>query len=174
MSVPFQIPADPEIKWFPGKKMIGLRRSMTFAENKTPELWRDFMTRRHEIKNAIDNDLYSIQNYPPSFFNPFNPMATFEKWAAKEVIDFDFVPDGMEILILPESEYAVFIYRGDARNASAFFQYIFSKWLPASGYTLDIRHHFEILGEKYKRNDPDSEEEVWIPITPYRAGLITS
>jgi len=24
--------------------------------------------------------------------------------------------------------------------------------------------HFELLGEKYKNNHPDSEEEVWIPI----------
>ena len=33
-------------------------------------------------------------------------------------------------------------------------------------YTLDDRPHFEILGEKYKNQDPDSEEELWIPIKP--------
>jgi hypothetical protein len=26
--------------------------------------------------------------------------------------------------------------------------------------------HFEVLGDKYKNNDPSSEEEVWIPIKP--------
>lgn len=25
-------------------------------------------------------------------------------------------------------------------------------------------NHFEILGEKYKNNDPLSEEDIWIPI----------
>lgn len=37
-------------------------------------------------------------------------------------------------------------------------------WLPASDYNLDNRPHFEVLGEKYKNNDPTSEEEIWIPI----------
>jgi AraC family transcriptional regulator len=31
-------------------------------------------------------------------------------------------------------------------------------------YELDDRPHFEILGDKYKNNDPNSEEEIWIPI----------
>jgi AraC family transcriptional regulator len=33
-----------------------------------------------------------------------------------------------------------------------------------SKYLLDNRPHFETLGEKYKNEDPSSEEEVWIPI----------
>lgn len=49
------------------------------------------------------------------------------------------------------------------------FQYIFGTWLPASGYYLDNRPHFEILGHKYKNNDPDSEEEIWIPVKPKNA-----
>lgn len=27
-----------------------------------------------------------------------------------------------------------------------------------------MQPHFEVLGEKYKDNDPTSEEEIWIPI----------
>jgi AraC family transcriptional regulator len=41
---------------------------------------------------------------------------------------------------------------------------MFREWLPASGYELDDRPHFEILGERYKNNDPDSEEELWFPV----------
>jgi AraC family transcriptional regulator len=37
-------------------------------------------------------------------------------------------------------------------------------WLPSSDYVLDNRPHFEILGEKYKINDPESEEKIWIPV----------
>jgi AraC family transcriptional regulator len=40
----------------------------------------------------------------------------------------------------------------------------FSTWLPDSEYRLDVRPHFEVLGEKYKNDDPESEEEIWIPI----------
>ncbi|MEP1984886.1 MAG: GyrI-like domain-containing protein, partial [Maribacter dokdonensis] len=38
------------------------------------------------------------------------------------------------------------------------------EWIPNSEYQLDGRPHFEVLGAKYKNNDPNSEEEVWIPI----------
>lgn len=163
-----QLPDEPVIKSWPGKKMIGIHKSMSFAENTTYELWKEFMPRRSEIVNTVATDLYSIQLYPPSFFNSFNPNSKFDKWAAIEVDGIEVIPPGMESLIIPEGLYAVFMYRGDARNASSFFQYIFSNWLPTSGCSLDIRHHFEILGEKYKRNDPDSEEEVWIPVAPFR------
>ena len=31
-------------------------------------------------------------------------------------------------------------------------------------YILDNRPHFEVLGGKYKNNDSNSEEEIWIPV----------
>jgi AraC family transcriptional regulator len=34
----------------------------------------------------------------------------------------------------------------------------------ASGYEIDARPHFEILGSKYVNADAESEEEIWIPI----------
>jgi AraC family transcriptional regulator len=50
------------------------------------------------------------------------------------------------------------------KDFGSFMNYIFMEWLPQSNYQLDNRPHFQILGEKYKHNQPDSEEEVWIPI----------
>jgi AraC family transcriptional regulator len=72
----------------------------------------------------------------------------------------------METFTLTSGLYAVFQYKGTANEAAGTFQYILGTWLPNSEYTLDSRPHFEILGEKYKNNDPDSEEEIWIPIKP--------
>ena len=31
--------------------------------------------------------------------------------------------------------------------------------------------HFEILGAQYKNNEPDSEEEIWIPIQLKQNGV---
>jgi AraC family transcriptional regulator len=146
------------------KKLMGMRMNMSFANNRTTELWRGFMQRRTEIQNKIGTDLYSLQNYPPHFFDNFNPNAEFEKWAAIEVSDFSSIPDGMEPYTLLGGLYAVFLYKGSNTEAGSTFQYIFGTWLPNSGYSLDNRSHFEILGEKYKNNDPNSEEEIWIPI----------
>ena len=156
---------QPRIETIGNKKLIGKRLSMSLHNNKTNELWRSFMPLRKEIKNNISTELYSIQVYDDSYFNGFNPNTEFEKWAAIEVRDFDSVPDEMETYLLPGGLYAVFLYKGSGTD-NRIFQYIFTTWLPSSDYLLDNRPHFEILGEKYKNEDPDSEEEIWIPVKP--------
>jgi AraC family transcriptional regulator len=156
---------EPRIEILTEKKLVGKHMIMTFTTNNTEELWKSFMQRRKEIKNNLNNVLYSLQiYYEPSYFESFNRNTPFEKWAAVEVPDFDTVPDGMEPFILPGGQYAVFAHKGAAATGAETFRYIFETWLPNSEYTLDNRPHFEILDEKYKNNDPDSEEEIWIPV----------
>lgn len=137
---------------------------MSFSNNTTPQLWKSFMSRRKEIQQTVGTDLYSVQIYRPQFFSNFNPHAEFEKWATLEVSSFDHVPEGMESFTIPAGGYVVFLFKGNENNAGEAFTYILTDWLPKSGYELDSRPHFEILGEKYKNGDPESEEEIWIPI----------
>jgi AraC family transcriptional regulator len=146
------------------KKLVGCHLTMSLTNNRTVELWKSFMPRRREITNSLTNDLISLQSYDPAYFSDFNPAAEFEKWALSEVADFENVPGNMEPFILQSGLYAVFNYKGPANNPTL-FQYIFSTWLPNSEYLLDDRPHFEVLGEKYKNDDPDSEEEIWIPVS---------
>jgi AraC family transcriptional regulator len=155
----------PRIENIPPKKFIGIKMMMSMADYKTYQLWHSFMPRRKEIKNSLGNDLFSIKVYDTLYFNNFDPGKTFEKWAAMEVTGFNSIPDGMEPFILSGGMYAVFFYKG-LNTDHTIFEYIFRKWLPASDYLLDHRSHFEILGEKYKNNHPDSEEEIWIPVKP--------
>jgi AraC family transcriptional regulator len=154
----------PEIKILTEKKLIGLRLSMSFADNQTFRLWQSFMPRRKEIINNISVELISLQVYPPSFdFTFANLTIPFDKWAAVEVADFNSIPEEMESLILIGGLYAVFHYKGLSSDTKI-FRYIYGVWLPNSIYVLDNRLHFEILGEKYRNNDPASEETIWIPI----------
>ncbi len=146
------------------KKLVGKRMTMSFAQNTTPELWKNFMTQREQILNQVGDEMYSVQCYEPHFFDDFNPQKTFEKWATVEIADFDEIPPGMQALTLPSGLYVVFLYKGAANEGADAFRYIFQAWLPQSEYKLDSRPHFEVLGEKYKNNHPDSEEEIWIPI----------
>jgi AraC family transcriptional regulator len=152
---------NPRIETLEEKKLIGQRLQTSLTNNKTRELWQLFMPRRKEIQNTIDTDLYSMQLYDPSYFTNFSPNATFEKWAALAVSHFNTIPDGMESFILPAGRYAVFQHKG---QSTAIFETIFRIWLPNSEYLLDNRPHFELLGANYKNNDPNSEEEIWIPI----------
>jgi AraC family transcriptional regulator len=145
-------------------KLIGKRLTMTFADNKTVDLWKSFMPRRKEIKNNLNTDLISMQVYVDlKSINDFNLTTPFQKWAAVEVESFDNVPNEMETFTLPAGLYAVFIHKGLNTDTST-FEYIFGTWLSTADYELDNRPHFEVLGEKYKNNAPDSEEEIWIPV----------
>lgn len=162
-----EIITQPRIETISQKNLIGKRLTMSFANNQTYQLWKSFMPRRKEIENALTSNLFSIQVYPEAFdFSNVDINATFEKWSAVEVEDFSHVPVEMESFVLPGGLYAVFDYKGLSTDTKI-FQYIFGEWLPLSKeYELDERPHFEILGDKYKNNDPDSEEEIWIPIKP--------
>lgn len=157
------------IETIKGRTLTGMHRQMNFAEDETAILWRNFMPRRKEIINAIGSDLYSLQIYPEGFFDAFSPLENFTKWSAVEVENDQDIPEGMDSLHLPPGLYAVFTYRGPVGEGAKAFQYIFAEWLPGSGYELDDRPHFELLGAKYSNNDPDSEEEFYIPVRESRS-----
>ncbi|MBL4676343.1 MAG: GyrI-like domain-containing protein [Mucilaginibacter sp.] len=155
----------PRLLEIGAKKLIGTKVTMSFVNDKTRELWQTFMPKRNAIKNRVDDDLICMQVYstPPVLEN-FDPTAVFQKWAAAEVTDLSDVPNGMKTFEIPGGLYAVFDYKGRALDFAPTFRYIFTEWLPQSAYEVDERPHFEILGAKYKNNEPDSEEEIWIPV----------
>jgi len=156
---------DFRIETLPERKVTGKCLKMSFTNDRTSELWRSFIPKRSEIINKVSSDLISMKIFGSSFdFENIRPDAVFEKWAAAEVPDFTNVPEGLETYIIPEGLYAVFSYRGNPAEGDAFFKQIFLEWLPSSPYAIDDRPHFEILGEKYKNNDPSSEEEIFIPL----------
>ncbi|MGZ3840220.1 MAG: GyrI-like domain-containing protein, partial [Flavisolibacter sp.] len=155
----------PRIATISEKKLMGKKMMMSFEKNRTGELWGSFMPLRKEIRNNIGSDLYSLQSYPPSFFEAYDPSRDFEKWAAMEVRDLNELPAGMEGFQLSGGLYAVFFYKGLSTD-TRIFEEIFKTWLPTSDYQLDDRPHFEILGSRYKNGNPDSEEEIWIPVKP--------
>lgn len=153
----------PRIETLNEKKLVGRRLTMSLSDYKIGELWRTFSPRQKEITNNLTNDLISLVVYKPNYFEDFKLTNEFERWATVEVAAFDNVPIEMETFILQGGLYAVFDYKG-LNTDNSIFKYIMGIWLPTSDYTLDNRPHFEVLGDKYKNNDPTSEEEIWIPI----------
>ncbi|MFT4832126.1 MAG: AraC family transcriptional regulator [Psychroserpens sp.] len=147
------------------KTLVGKRLTMSLSNDRTVELWQNFMPFRKAIKNKTTTDLISLQNYKTPFrYQEFKATSVFEKWAAIEVSKVLDIPENMEIYHLSAGLYAVFVHKGTAASFHNTLAHIYNDWLPNSSYTLDNRPHFEVLGERYKNNDPFSEEEVWIPI----------
>ncbi|MXN93288.1 GyrI-like domain-containing protein [Flavobacterium sp. Sd200] len=155
---------NPEITTRAETFLIGKKQIMSLANNTTQSLWASFMPLLSTIPNRLGVDRYSVQIYPENYFINFNPVTVFEKWAAVEVNSQKDIPIGMEVLTVPEGLYAVFHYKGNPSNGAEVFKEIFTVWLPQSGYSLDNRSHFEVLGDKYRNASDDSEEEIWIPI----------
>ena len=155
----------PKIVTIQAKKLIGFSIEMSLLDNQTQTIWQLFMPRLKEITNAVSADLFSLQNYPSTYFTNFTPETIFTKWAAVEVKDFSSIPDGFEKLELIGSNYAVFLHKGNTEMFAKNAKYIYTEWLPNSGFQLDNQPHFEVLGDKYLGHEnPESEEEIWIPI----------
>ena len=155
---------NPRIVKLKEKKLVGYHLRMSLTHNQTGQLWGQFGPKIKTIKNRVSEEKISMQVYDNDYYQNFDPTNEFEKWAMVEVANFNEIPEGMKSFILEEGTYAVFDYKGSSADNSI-YQYIFWKWLPSSSYQIDNRPHFEILGKHYKNNDPDSEEEIWIPIT---------
>lgn len=156
---------EPRIELLPEKKLVGHSLKMTLANDRTSELWSGFMPIKKDIKNTVDTELYSLQVYSKlPDVKSFSPDTVFEKWAAVEVTEFGDGIEKFRTFLLHGGLYAVFVHKGSASDFHKTVRAIHFDWLPSSGYVLDERPHFEILGEKYKNNHPDSEEEVWLPI----------
>ena len=149
----------------PETKLIAKIVSMSFTHDETHELWKSFGPLIKGIPYRVGEDRYSVQIYPDAaFFKNFNPTRIFKKYAAVNVSDYGDLPNGLEKLIIPKGLYAVFDYIGKPSEASETFRYIFNQWIPKSKFSLDDRPHIAKMGEKYKGEQSDSEEELLIPI----------
>lgn len=146
------------------KQFVGVSKRMSIVNDTTRELFRTFMPRRKEIKHLKNSNVLDLRVYDDTYFLKFNPSAEFTKYALVECTEITELPKGMEVYDFIGGNYAVFKHKGMMSDRSI-YDYIFRDWLLNSQYNLDNRPHFEVLGPKAKLNDPDSEEEIWVPIT---------
>ena len=139
--------------------LVGMKSVMHQGEYaRIIELWKRFMPRKNEIKHIKNNTFIALQSY--NDFNNFEKP--FDIYALVESSEVEDIPAGMQSFIIPSGTYAVFLHKG--MNAAATYQSIMTEWLPTSGYEIDCRPHFQVMGEKYKQGSSDSEEDFYVPI----------
>ena len=147
-------------------KLVGMHTKTSLNNSKTAGVWKQFMCRKKEIQNIKNTWHYSVQSYDTDLkMDNFTSDTIFETHAAVEVNNFEEIPHAMEAFKIEGGTYAVFIHKGATNTFHKTANFIFNIWLPNSKYELDNRLHFEIMKEKYLGpNNPNSEEEVWVPI----------
>lgn len=154
---------QPKFKTIKNTTLLGMSKQMSLLKDETASLFREFMPRKKEIKNLKNSDVFDLQVYHKNHFNNFNPATVFTKYVLVECNSINDIPNGMETFELIAGDYAVFEYKGLSSDTSI-YEYIYANWIPNSKYELDDRPHFGVLTEKTKLNDPNSEEDIWIPI----------
>lgn len=154
---------QPEFEIIARKKLVGISREMSMANNKTFELFSAFMPKKKEIANCVGSFVYDLRVFPKDYFTAFNPAMPFKKFALVEVSDYVDLHRELEQFTLQAGKYAVFTHRGKSANFEV-FEYIFTKWLPNSGYILEDRPHFEKLIGNKNNNDSENYELIYIPV----------
>ncbi|WP_340156205.1 GyrI-like domain-containing protein [uncultured Winogradskyella sp.] len=149
----------PKLITISDKKLIGLKSSMHHGEfGNIVALWKRFMPRKKEILGCLNSELIAVQAY-----DDFNAIEKpFDIWACVEVSSLEHIPEGMTSLTIPESDYAVFVHKG--MDAAGTYQKIMTEWLPTSGYDIDNRIHFQVMGAKYINGSMESEEDFYVPV----------
>lgn len=157
---------QPKIVDLKSKKLVATSLAMSLQNDATQKLWQSFMPQLKSILHKVDGKLYNLIDYSGHYgMHDFTPNTVFTKIAAVEVLVYENIPEGLEKLELKAGKYAVFGHIGNSGNSfSKSMEYIFKEWLPNSGYAVDNRLHFEVLGAKYKNNSDESEEEIWVPV----------
>lgn len=146
--------------------IIGMKATMSFSiiSEETGKLARQFMPRLKEIKNRVDDNTLSLQNYHDFNYNKMSPTMMFEKWVGVEVSNLDNNPKGMKTLTINSGKYLVIDFKGSMQEFVKHWNYIHSQWLPNSEYELDNRPHFEKLSPSYSPMNAVNEEEIWVPV----------
>lgn len=150
----------------PDRLIVGKKITTSIAQYNLFDLWSKFMPKRKGILNTIAAELLSIQVFQEDTFasTSFNENTLFEMWAAVEISKIEQLPADMESSIIYGGKFVTITLKGEKPTLTDHYNYLINEWLPKEGYCIDNRAHFQVMGEKYKRNDPNSEEEAWIPI----------
>jgi AraC family transcriptional regulator len=139
-----------------GFKAVGITY---FGDNKNgeiPKLWEAFNSQYKNIKHKSKSMLcYGICD------SDMDAEGRFHYTACVEVDSFEDVPQNMETKVVQDGKYLVYTYAGDLKDLAVFYENIFSKWLPISGYEMEYRPQLELYDERFMQS---GEFDIYIPI----------
>jgi len=141
--------------------LVGLPYYGNPAGGKFTETWHRFFALESSIHNRVDPAVcYGVELYDKDFM----PGKDWYYFVAVQVSDPKEIPGLLFAKRFPACRYAVFPAVGGVPKISEVFGYIYNEWLPASGYKMAYPWDFEVYGEQFKGDAPDSLVEIYIPI----------
>ncbi|TFB22949.1 hypothetical protein E3U55_06830 [Filobacillus milosensis] len=130
--------------------------------NSIPGLWEEFNKVSDQISNRVnEHEEYGLIEFPKGW----QLGNRFHYTVAVAVSDTSEIPEGMVVKELPEQEYCIIRYQGEAKEIGKGFNYFYNEWLPKSDYQKSGAFECEYYGKGFKVDNPDSILEVHFPVT---------
>ena len=139
--------------------IVGMKYEGKNENDEILELWPRFMQNVDKIENRVNEVEYFGYD---TWTEKINETGEFIYYAAAEVGGEGQVPEGMDVISIPASEYAVFTLEN--KNVHNAVQEVFKKWLPESGYKLSGNYDFEYYDENFRPDDENAKIYFYIPV----------
>jgi AraC family transcriptional regulator len=148
---------EPRIVSRPAFTVAGLVHRGTVDGEKIAALWGRYFERLGEVRHAVEPNLaYGVMT------NYDHASGEFDYIAACQVSSGADLPSGFVQVAVPASDWAVFTTTmPDMEQA---YPFIYSTWLPQSGYQHGPAPEFELYGETFDPANPASQFEIYVPI----------
>ena len=161
---------EPKIKTTVELKVIGMGGNFIsiLSPDKNnfeviPKIWGQYMSRSKEITNRENWNNIGICSCITDPKLKQHPDECFYM-AGTVVSDFDNVPAGMLIKVIPAGRYAVFTHKGKLDKLQHTMNFIYGSWLAKSEYKLRDAPDLEMYDERFNLDSDDSEIDLYIPV----------
>ena len=126
-------------------------------------LWNRFNERVGEIENTISGYSFGVclESHPQ--FN-MRDADNFVYFAAMPVSSVEKIPQGMHVVEIPESKYAVFTHSGPINKITHTVKYIWGTWVPKNSEILKKGPDFELYDERFDVEKLEGEVDIYLPV----------
>ena len=122
-----------------------------------PSLWRAFNEREGEVAPVENGAAYGV-------CCDSDGAGRFRYVASVEAEAISDIPEGMEIVAIPTSRYAVFIHSGHVSDLPKTVHTIWNRILPDAGLKPTGAPDFERYDRRFDPTTGRGDLEIWIPI----------
>ena len=148
---------EPKIITQDAFTVAGLAHRGTTDANKISELWGKFFARVGELRGVVEAEVaYGVMA------NLDEASGEYDYIAAMRVTDRGNLPAGFVAVDFPPCQWAVFTTT--IPEMSQAYPYIYSEWLPESGYQHGPAPEYELYGPAFDPAKPESPVDIYIPI----------
>jgi AraC family transcriptional regulator len=138
----------------PAFTVVGLLLHTQPMAPEIPQLWDKFVPRIDEVQHVTEPHVsYGLME-------SFDQMTRLDYMAGVAVETVGELPEGLSQWTVPANTYAVF--ETTLPTIGDTFSYIYSTWLPTSGYRQAAGAYFERYGETFSPDNPSLS--IYIPI----------